>query len=189
MALNIYYCTWFGWVGSSEAAQLDGSGSGSLRDSSGGVRAATIWRAMAAGRPTSEMRGELGLAAGGGPRPSHPGLPRPLWSRWPAPQAGRGCYVFHNPAWLLSPVQRGGGCTRAEPQKAGAVEAHGGGWPPQGSRYPRTTSRGVQVTQSVKHLPSAQVMTPGSRDGAPHQAPCVSPHQLLPCCALTLSAK
>ena len=69
MAINIYYCTWFGWVRSSEAAQLDGSGSGSLRDSSGGVRAATIWRAMAAGRPTSEMRGELGLAAGGGPRP------------------------------------------------------------------------------------------------------------------------
>ena len=75
---------------------------------------------------------------------------------------------------------------RAEPQKAGTVEAHRGGWPPQGSRYPRTTSWGTQVTQSVKHLPSAQVMTLGSWDGASHQAPCVSPHQLLPCCALTL---
>ena len=32
-------------------------------------------------------------------------------------------------------------------------------------------SRGTWVTQSVKHLPSAQVTIPGSWDRDPHQAP------------------
>ena len=33
-------------------------------------------------------------------------------------------------------------------------------------------SRGVWVAQSVKDLPLAQVMIPGSQDGAPSWAPC-----------------
>ena len=40
--------------------------------------------------------------------------------------------------------------------------------------------RGAWVTQSVKHLPSAQVMIPGSWDRAPHQAPCSAGRLLLP---------
>ena len=39
---------------------------------------------------------------------------------------------------------------------------------------------GTWVAQSVKHLPSAQVMIPGSWDGALHWAPCSPGSLLLP---------
>ena len=39
---------------------------------------------------------------------------------------------------------------------------------------------GTWLVQSVKHLPSAQVMIPGSWDGAPHWAPCSAGSLLLP---------
>ena len=39
---------------------------------------------------------------------------------------------------------------------------------------------GTWVAQSVKHLPLAQVMIPGSCDGAPHQPPCSADGLLLP---------
>ena len=40
--------------------------------------------------------------------------------------------------------------------------------------------QGAWVAQSVKHLPSAQVMIPGSWDWAPHWAPCSGGTLLLP---------
>ena len=40
--------------------------------------------------------------------------------------------------------------------------------------------QGAWVAQSVKCLPSAQVMIPGSWDGAPRQAPCSVGSLLLP---------
>jgi len=39
---------------------------------------------------------------------------------------------------------------------------------------------GAWVAQLVKRLPSAQVMVPGSWDGAPHWAPCLAGGLLLP---------
>jgi len=54
---------------------------------------------------------------------------------------------------------------------------------------------GRLVAQSVKCLPSAQVMVPGSRDQAPHWAPRSLGNPLLPlsapppACALSLSLK
>ena len=51
------------------------------------------------------------------------------------------------------------------------------------------------VTQSVKHLPLAQVMIPGSWDRALHGAPCLAGSLLLPlpacppACALSLTNK
>ena len=53
--------------------------------------------------------------------------------------------------------------------------------------------KGACVAQSVKHLPTAHVMVPGSWDRAPHQAPCslgsllVPLSLLLPMYALSLS--
>ena len=38
---------------------------------------------------------------------------------------------------------------------------------------------GTWVAQWVKHLPSAQIMIPGSWDGAPHGDPCSSGNLLL----------
>ena len=40
-------------------------------------------------------------------------------------------------------------------------------------------SRGAWVAQMVKCLPSAQVVIPGSWDGAPHRAPCSAGRLLL----------
>jgi len=51
------------------------------------------------------------------------------------------------------------------------------------------------VAQSVRHLPSARVVIPGSWDPAPHQAPCSAGSLLLPllaappACTLFLSVK
>jgi len=53
--------------------------------------------------------------------------------------------------------------------------------------YPKKTKtliqkdicRGVWVAQLVQHLPSAQATIPGSRDRAPHQAPCSAGNPLL----------
>lgn len=39
----------------------------------------------------------------------------------------------------------------------------------------KTRPRGTWVAQSVEHLPPARVVTPGSWDRAPHQAPCQDP--------------
>jgi len=41
-------------------------------------------------------------------------------------------------------------------------------------------NRDAWVAQSVKHLPLAQVMIPGSWDGALHPAPCSAESLLLP---------
>ena len=54
-------------------------------------------------------------------------------------------------------------------------------------------SRDTWVAQSVKHLPSAQVMIPGSWDGGPHSSGLLlsgkpaSPSPSLPACALSFS--
>ena len=44
----------------------------------------------------------------------------------------------------------------------------------------KASLHGAWVTQLVKHLPSAQVMVPGSWDRAPSQAPCLAESLLTP---------